>query len=171
MQNTYWNEKGRYQAEYARLCEELIPVMGAADTVAGEMLRSATRLAYDLYNNGMGNNTSGAVNYLFANGVIDAATHATIYEYTRGQLYDGHYEGDALQVAIERMIDLTVEHILERPELIEQKNTEDQFDYQEPEQDFCEECGDEVDGGGLYGTLCRYCEDAMLEAEEDEYCY
>ena len=173
MQNIYWNNAGKYQADYARLCDELIPAMDACDTVAGEMLRSATRLAYDLYNNGMGNNTSGAVNFLLAKGVIDSKTHATIYDYTRGLLYDGRYEGDSLQLAIERMIDTVVEHILERPELIEQKNEEDMFEYEEPFQNFCEECGDEVDGRGLYGSLCRYCEDSMLEEEEDEdeYCY
>ena len=175
MQNTYWNNKGAYQAEYSRLCEELIPLMGNCDTVAGEMLRCATRLAHDLYNNGMGNNTSGAVNYLLAKGVIDSKTHGIIYEYTRGLLYDGRYEGDSFQVAIERMIDSTVEHILERPELTTAENTEDMFEYEEPEQNFCEECGDEVDGGGLYGSLCHYCEDAMLaadeEEEEDEYYY
>jgi len=168
MQNIYWNNAGKHQADYARLCDELIPAMGACDTVAGEMLRSATRLAYDLYNNGMGNNTSGAVNFLLAKGVIDERTHATIYDYTRGLLYDGRYEGDSLQVAIEHMIDLTVEHILERPELTTAENTEDQFEYEEPMQNFCEECGDETHGGGLYGSLCSYCEDAMLAEDEDE---
>jgi hypothetical protein len=168
MQNTYWNEKGAYQAEYARLCEELIPAMGAADTVAGEMLRSATRLAYDLYNNGMGNNTSGAVNFLLAKGVIDTATHATIYEYTRGVLYDGRYEGDALQVAIERMIDRTVEFILAHPDLTTAQNTEDMFDYEEEMQNFCDECGDEVDS--RWTAVCRHCEEAYYE-EEEEYEY
>jgi len=175
MQNIYWHNAGKHQADYARLCDELIPDMGACDTVAGEMLRSATRLAYDLYNNGMGNNTSGAVNFLQAKGVIDSKTHDVIYEYTRGLLYDGHYEGDALQVAVESMIDQTVQHILQNPELLVTENTEDMFDYEEPFQNFCEECGDETDGRGLYSSLCSYCEDEQLaadeEEEEDEYYY
>ena len=173
MKNIYWHEAGKYQADYARLCEALIPGMGAADTVAGEMLRSATRLAYDLYNNGMGNNTSGAANFLLAKGVIDSKTHATIYDYTRGMLYDGRYEGDSLQVAIEHMIDLTVEHILERPELTTAANTEDMFNYEKPMQNFCEECGDEVDGRSMYSTVCSYCESQWEEEEEEdsEYTY
>lgn len=171
MKNIYWHNAGKYQADYARLCDELIPGMGAADTVAGEMLRSATRLAYDLYNNGMGNNTSGAVNFLKAKGVIDKDTHAVIYEYTRGMLYDGRYEGDALQVAIEHMIDATVELILAHPVLTTTQNTEDMFDFEEPEQHWCDECGDEVDS--RWTAVCRHCEEAYYEEEEEdsEYTY
>lgn len=168
MKNTYWNDNGRYQADYARLCEELIPLMGKCDTVAGEMLRAATRLAHDLYNNGMGNNTSGAVNFLLHKGVIDKQTHDVIYEYTRGLLYDGHYEGDALQVAVEHMIDSVVQHILQNPALTAEQNSEDMFEFEDPFQNFCEECGDETDGGGLYSSLCRYCEDEQLAADEEE---
>ena len=63
MENTYWSGTGTYQADYTRLVE-LMPGSGNADTLAGELVRACTRLAYDLYNNGMGNNTSGAVNML-----------------------------------------------------------------------------------------------------------
>jgi hypothetical protein len=165
----YWHQAGKHQADYVRLCDELIPSMGAADTVAGEMLRSATRLAYDLYNNGMGNNTSGAVNYLLRKGVIDKDTHRTIYEYTRGQQYDGHYEGDALQVAIEKTIDATVELILAHPTLATTANTEDQFEFEDAEQHWCDDCGDEMDGRGYINSVCQHCEDAYYEEEEYEY--
>ena len=167
MKNIYWHNAGKYQADYGRLCDELIPGMGAADTVAGEILRSVTRLAYDLYNNGMGNNTSGAVNFLLAKGVVDHETHATIYEYTRGMLYDGRYEGDALQVAIERTIDFAVEFILAHPGLTTTANGEDMFDYEEEEQHWCDECGDETD---RWTSVCRHCEEAYYDEEEDD-CY
>lgn len=167
MKNIYWHEAGKHQADYARLCDALIPGMGAADTVAGEILRSVTRLAHDLYNNGMGNNTSGAANFLKAKGVIDRDTHSVIYEYTRGLLYDGRYEGDALQRAVEHAIDCTVEHILANPALTTAKNTEDMFDYEDPEQHWCEDCGDEVEG--RWTSVCRHCEDARYEEEDEEY--
>ena len=167
MQNTYWNNAGKHQADYARLCDELIPSMGAADTVAGEMLRSVTRLAYDLYNNGMGNNTSGAANFLLHHGVMDTDTHDVIYPYTRGALYDGHYKGDSLQVAIEHTIDRVVEFILAHPGLTTTANTENQFDYEEDFQHWCDECGDEID----YGYVCRYCEEAAYEEEEEDEEY
>jgi len=103
--------------------------------------------------------------------VIDATTHGTIYDYTRGLLYDGRYEGDSFQVAIEHMIDTVVEYILERPELTSAQNTEDMFDYEEPMQNFCEECGDEVDSGSYYGSVCSYCESQWEEEEEEDGCY
>jgi len=164
MQNTYWNNQGKFQADYDRLVE-LMPAMGSSDTLAGEMIRAVSRLGYDLYNNGMGNNTSGAVNFLQAKGAIDQDTHATIYEFTRGRPYEGRYEGDELQVAIERAVDMTVEMIMRNPQLLTMANTEDMFDYSEKDQHFCDECGDETD----YGYICRYCEEAY--EEEEDGCY
>jgi len=88
-----------------------------------------SRLGYDFYNNGMGNNTSGAANFLREKGAIDSDTYDTIYEYTRGQLYRGRYNGDSLQLAIERATDMTVEMITRNPVLITMSNTEDLFDF------------------------------------------
>lgn len=165
MQNTYWNRLGKYQADYDRLVK-LMPAMGACDTVAGELIRSASRLGHDFYNNGMGNNTSGAVNFLKARGAIDAKTHATIYDYTRGQIYDGCYQGDRLQVAMEHMVDLTIEFILANPELETAVFAGDMFNYQDDLQSFCDDCGDEMEHG--WGYVCSYCEEDYAE-EEDEY--
>jgi len=162
MQNTYWNKQGTYQADYDRLVEAM-PLMGNCDTVAGEMIRSVSRLGYDFYNNGMGNNTSGAVNFLLVKGAIDSKTHATIYEYTRGLTYAGCYGGDSLQTAIERAVDMTIKFILDNPQLETTPNTEDMFDYEDPEQNFCEECDDEVDHGYI---CCSHCEEAYEEEEE-----
>jgi len=164
MENTYWNKAGKYQAEFDRMSDELMPSMGACDTVAGEMIRSVSRLGYDLYNNGMGNNTSGAVNFLREKGAIDPDTYNTIHEYTRGQLYDGRYQGDALQVAIERAVDMTVEMILRNPTLLTQSNTEDMFDYEEPDQSFCDDCGDEL--YDRWSPVCSYCEESYYDEEE-----
>jgi hypothetical protein len=133
MENIYWNRKGKHQEKFDELCE-FMPSSGKCDTVAGEMIRSANRLAYDFYNNGMGNNTSGAINFLRNKSVLDTETYKTIYEYTRGRIYRGRFDGDSLQVAIERMIDMTVEMIIHNPVLITMANVEDMFDYEEPEE-------------------------------------
>ena len=167
MQNTYWNKSGAHQAEFDRLVK-LMPSMGNCDTVAGELIRAASKLGYDFYNNGMGNNTSGAVNFLKTKGAIDRNTYNTIYEYTRGLVYDGRYNGDSLQVAMESMVDQTVQHILANPELETQPNTTDMYDLSEEDQHWCEDCGDEVEG--RWTSVCRHCEDARYEEEEDD-CY
>lgn len=144
MENTYWSGKGRFQAEFNELVK-LMPLMGASDVLAGELIRAANRLAYDFYNNGMGNNTSGAINFLQHHGAIDPGVYDTIYEYTRGRIYRGNYEGDALQLAIEQMIDQTVEMIVRNPQLMTMKNTDDIFNYSD--------------------------EDEHVDYEEDEYEY
>ena len=167
MKNTYWNGLGRYQAEYNRLVD-LMPDQGNCDTVAGELIRAASRLGHDFYNNGMGNNTSGAINFLQKKGAVDNQTYSTIYEYTRGLLYDGHYQGDALQTAIEHMIDATIEFISANPNLETEPNTEDMFDYSDEDQNWCDDCGDEVES--RWSSTCRHCEDSYYEEDEDEYC-
>ena len=138
MENTYWDNKGRFQAQYDQLLK-LMPASGRCATQAGEMIRAVSRLGYDFYNNGMGNNTSGAANYLRDKMAIDEATYSTIYPYTTGRVYEGRYAGDALQVAIERAVDQTVEMIVLNPQLMSMTNTEDLFEYQDPMQSYEEE--------------------------------
>ena len=169
MQNTYWNGNGAYQADYERLVNAM-PGVGASDTVAGELIRAASRLGYDFYNNGMGNNTSGAANFLLEKGAISKRTYATVYGFTRGRLYNGRFDGDTLQQAIEAVVDETVEYILAHPELETADNNEDMFDYEEEEEHFCDECGDTLDGSGC-GWLCDYCEEAMQAEEEEDELY
>jgi len=59
---TYWNNSGKYQAIYDSIT--LVPAAGKCDTVEGELIRAASKIYYDYYNNGFGNNWSGAWNYL-----------------------------------------------------------------------------------------------------------
>jgi len=168
MENTYWANKGKYQTDYDRLAN-LMPAIGDADTVAGEMIRSISRLGHELYNNGMGNNSSGAVNFLLNHDCIDATTHEIIYPFTRGRLYEGNYNGDTFQKAVESAIDQTLFHILQNPGLETELNTESMFDAEEEEQRFCEECEDELDQ--FDGHICNSCEDHMWFSDEEEEDY
>ena len=54
-QPTYWSERGTEQDKYEELWDELVPGLGEADTEAGELVRSISKIYYDLYNNGFGN--------------------------------------------------------------------------------------------------------------------
>lgn len=60
----YWNSIGRYQEDFDRMTDEMMPVSGPCETLGGELVRSANRLYYDAFNNGFCNNTSGAINYI-----------------------------------------------------------------------------------------------------------
>lgn len=51
----YWNGNGKLQAEYDAMRLALVPAQGPATTTAGELLRLAGNIYYDVYNNGGGN--------------------------------------------------------------------------------------------------------------------
>jgi len=126
---------------FEKMWEELVPASGNASSLAGEMIRAAGRLRHDFYNNGMGNNTSGALNFLREKGAIDKELHEYVLPYTTGRLYEGRYENDLFHVAIDRIVEITSRFIAFNPQLIVIENTEDMFDYTEDDLDeTCQEC-------------------------------
>lgn len=60
----FWNQQHPLYNQYETLYHRLVPSYGSADSEEGEMLRAASKLGYDYYNNGMCNNVSGAAKYL-----------------------------------------------------------------------------------------------------------
>jgi len=52
MSGLYWNSEGKYQNEHDALHSRLVPGEGKAQTSHGELLRCATNIYYDWYNNG-----------------------------------------------------------------------------------------------------------------------
>ena len=171
---SYYNaENGKYQEQLNRLWK-LVPMSGNSPMVAGEMVRAAVRLSHEYYNNGMGNNVSGAINYLKAKGVFDGNMDVfkTIYDYSRGKVYNGVFDNECkLTVAIERMMDLTLSYVIGRPDLEITENSEDMFDYAEPDINYCECCHAEITSENesmWYSFECIDCSDESLEDEDDE---
>lgn len=58
--NNYWNGTGAYEKELKVLTDELVPIMGQAKTINGELIRAIHRLCYDYYNN---DNCNARVSY------------------------------------------------------------------------------------------------------------
>ena len=52
---TYWDNEGKYQEQYTRAWEKLIPASGEAEDGLPEALRAISRIGYDYYNNGFCN--------------------------------------------------------------------------------------------------------------------
>ena len=128
-------------ATFERIWEELVPREGNAATVAGEMIRAAGRLRYDFYNNGMGNNTSGALKFLREKSAIDKELFDYVLPYTTGRLYQGDYDGDFFHVAIDRIVEMTTKMVTFNPQLMTMDNNEDIFDYSDEDLDeTCQEC-------------------------------
>jgi len=123
------------------LFDQLVPSQGKCDTLAGEMVRAAYRLRYDFYNNGMCNNTSGALNFLRHHSVIDKQLADYVRPYTTGRLYDGVYQGDFFQVAIDTISEMTEKFVSLNPQTMTIDNIENMFDYSD--EDYEEEWMDE----------------------------
>ena len=52
---TYWDQEGKYQEQYEKAWEQLIPAQGEAKDGWPEALRAISRIGYDYYNNGFCN--------------------------------------------------------------------------------------------------------------------
>ena len=144
--------------------EQFVPASGNCATFAGEMVRAVSKLRYDFYNNGMGNNTSGAVNFLFAKDLISRELYDEIYPWTRGKIVYS-CEGP-LQVAIEKMTDTVCDNLDMNLVHFNVPNSEDMFDYEDPEQEFCFSCRELLDDDEEYGE-CYSCRHADHDEEWD----
>lgn len=52
---SYWDHDGKYQAQYQKAWDQLIPAQGEAEDGLPEALRAISRIGYDYYNNGFCN--------------------------------------------------------------------------------------------------------------------
>lgn len=152
----------KFKDQYEQLWKDLVPKSGESTVLAGELIRAVGRLNYDFHNNGMGNNTSGAINFLNHHSAISSADFGNIYYWTRGRVYNGSYDGDSLTKAMNSIVDSTVQMIINNPQLMSIENTKSMFDFEDEDLMFCEVCGDAFDD---FGSLCEICE----EAEQEEF--
>ena len=120
------------------LFEELVPVSGKADTVAGEIVRAISRIAYRNSNDGdhvgvgYGKETCNpAARYLMKKAGADPA-HAVSDVFC---LWD-YAEYNML---IERLEEAALDYIEENPELKATANNEDMYDYRDRDEDVDDE--------------------------------
>lgn len=133
--------KEEVEAKLSTLFDELVPMSGKADTVAGEIVRAISRIGYRNYNDGdhigvgYGQETCNpAARYLAKNaGEAAAADISDIW----GVYDDARY--DAILVALETDVLVYLEA---HPELKSTPNHEDMSDYR----DECEDVDDAYDG-------------------------
>ena len=128
----YW--RGGGDSEYQQLWNQLVPASGVAPTVEGELLRAASRLYYDWYNNGFGNNTSGAANFIKNYGDYYTVARAiqTIEPYLRGNNSDADSQSKLIERALEVIVDSVVAQIKQANGNYH-PNTTDLFDLQDPD--------------------------------------
>lgn len=100
----YWTEQGKYQAEADQL-QTLLPPAGACATHKGEIWRAATKIYYDYFNNGFGNDWREPAAFLINSVTLSQEIYDILYDHAAGNT------ADAYDKEMDLMIDQVIEHL------------------------------------------------------------
>lgn len=147
MTKSFWNNNHDLTPIYDELYKELVPSSGKAETVAGELLRATSKIYYDAFNNGFGNNTSGAYNFLDET-LPKELTDNKSFEFVAMHCNSAHYGSFSEKEydLMDNFSEIVIQYIIDNPELKGEPNDIDMYDYQEP--DYYEEEG--CEGGSPF---------------------
>ena len=133
------------------LFRELVPNVGKADTLAGEIIRAISRIGYRWYNDGdMINKDYGKETCNAAARFLMYNTNDTIREHIADIADTQCFPSDIYEDRLQELKIEVFNYIEQHPETREQE-TVDMFQYSEPEDydeeddDWCEDCEDYED--------------------------
>lgn len=115
------------------LFEKLVPPSGKCDSLAGEIIRAASRIGYRFFNDGdqlgigYGKETCNA-----AGRFLIKRTNEKIADIVSDMF--GLYSEEKYENKLKELLDAVVEHVEGNPEL-RQTETEDMFDYYDKDED------------------------------------
>lgn len=119
--------KSEVENEINALFDELVPSMGKADTVAGEIIRATCRIVYRWYND------EDYINLSYGKEVLNAPARylctvckGEVGDYIRNTLWGELYHGEEL-VELQRLV---LAHIKKHPELMTTENKLDMHGFQ-----------------------------------------
>ena len=154
----YWSGDNTH---YQDVWDQLVPANGPASTLEGELLRAASRLYYDWYNNGFGNNTSGAANFLAQNckgGLPLLTALRTINPYIRGNNQFADDDSKNIERSLEIIVDTVMAQITRAGGRYQPNTVGDLFDLQDPDDPWADEDDWEEE---------EYDEEDLDEADDD----
>lgn len=131
----YWDNNGKYEKEAEKLMK-LVPESGPAKTLKGEIFRAATKIYYDYYNNGFGNEWPQVATFLRSNINLPHEVTVMLRDHAMGNVA---HDQDA---EVELMMDTVIE------QLSKMKDTRNAFDMWDTEynENAYTEYQDEYDG-------------------------
>lgn len=126
--------------QHGKLYDELVPSYGKAQTLEGELLRAATHVNYDYYNNGMINNTSGPVRFLQQHlpQQGEEVKQALAHVYTHCNTGGFENMSEELPKSLTVILESVVNYVLGKEGKYVNSDY-DMFDYEEPDADQYEE--------------------------------
>ena len=128
---TYWHHNGKYEADAKRL-QNLVPDMGKADTVAGEIWRCVSACYYDYFNNGGCNHKTYATSFIAKAKVFRGATDAqkVAFKEVRRVSAKQNYSDFTrfTEGAFELFVDTAIEFIKANPHLETEPNEIDSLE-------------------------------------------
>ncbi len=131
---------GKYWADastngYDTFYNALVPGSGKAEILEGELLRAASRIYHDLYNNGFGNNWAGALVYLKQHlGVDISDEYDTLAPYAQGNRTVHGRAEELATIAVDSIMDKVLTKVASANSEYS-PNPSDMFDV-DTEQDF-----------------------------------
>lgn len=124
-----------YMEKINGLFEELVPISGKADTVAGEIVRAVSRIGYRWLNDGdkvgigYGKETCNApARYL-------AAKAGSRVERAVSDMWELYGPDDLYEERLQTLFEETYKYIKQHPELKASPNTEDMWDWYDKDED------------------------------------
>lgn len=146
----YWSDAGKYSKEWDALYDKLVKPSGKSTTIAGEAIRATSRLIHECYNNGWGNNVSGAYFYL-RNFFDKYEVDFDEFSYFEDPSFDGRFQDEEKEgELIDQMVDNVYTVITKTyPSLQTTKNSKDMWDYNQatPTREYTDDSNDESESG------------------------
>lgn len=142
----YWHNT---PDEFTQYWDQLIPSEGSAKTVEGELLRAANKIYYDYYNNGFGNNWSGALKFIQQHlGNIPGMN--TVAPFAAGRMPRGDEQEKKIEVALDQIMDQVMATIRSsqgqhRPNSTDMYSLNDKRQWDDEDEDDNEDWDDEED--------------------------
>lgn len=123
--NQYWCCHGKYQNE-ANVLIEMLPFQGSTGFLELEFFRAATKIYYDLFNNGFGNNWSEPFLFLSLYAERIGINEDDLYEikdYAEGKVIQKYNEEDVYE-AMEKIVDAVVQYVYARKNNLTKSNVD-----------------------------------------------
>ena len=112
MSGSYWNNTGKYQAEY-EIIKTGIPLIGETNYLELELIRAVSKIYYNYFNDGFGGNWTGAWNFINDNfaAELDLLNEMNILSDYSSEIYVG--ENSFIEGVVESLVNKSIKYLID----------------------------------------------------------